>query len=103
MTGSTLTITTEERSSRISVGNSLSTSAQSSAPVKRASRMLGIIKKATTNKTENFTINTFIPLYKSMVDPTQFWFPMFKGCSRTRKGTEKSNKDDQGMERLLHY
>ncbi|CAM4712428.1 unnamed protein product [Lepidochelys kempii] len=73
---SKLAVTTQERDLGVTVDSSLRTSTQCAATVKKANRMLGIIKKGIDNKTENITL----PLYKSMVCPhleycVQMWSP----------------------------
>ncbi|CAM4594941.1 unnamed protein product [Lepidochelys kempii] len=76
MMGSKLAVTTQERDLGVIVDSSLKTSTQCAAAVKKANRLLDIIKKGIDNKTENITL----PLYKYMVHPhleycVQMWLP----------------------------
>ncbi|EMP36995.1 hypothetical protein UY3_05796, partial [Chelonia mydas] len=65
MMGSELAVTIQERDLGVIVESSLKTSTQCAAAVKKANRILGIIKKGIDNKTDNI----ILPLYKFMVCP----------------------------------
>uniref|UniRef100_A0A8C3HZR7 Reverse transcriptase domain-containing protein n=1 Tax=Chrysemys picta bellii TaxID=8478 RepID=A0A8C3HZR7_CHRPI len=64
MMGANLTTTNQEKDLGVIVDSSLKTSTQCAEAVKKANRMLGIIKKGIENKE-----NILLPLYKSMVLP----------------------------------
>uniref|UniRef100_A0A8C3SII8 Activating signal cointegrator 1 complex subunit 2 n=1 Tax=Chelydra serpentina TaxID=8475 RepID=A0A8C3SII8_CHESE len=77
--GSKLAVTTQERDLGVIVGSSLKTSTQCAAAVKKANRILGIVKKGVDKKIENI----ILPLYKFMVNPhfeycVQMWLPHLK-------------------------
>uniref|UniRef100_A0A8C3H706 Reverse transcriptase domain-containing protein n=1 Tax=Chrysemys picta bellii TaxID=8478 RepID=A0A8C3H706_CHRPI len=65
MMGANLATTSQEKDLGVIVDSSLKMSTQCAEAVKKANRMLGIIKKGIENKTENI----LLPLYKSMVCP----------------------------------
>uniref|UniRef100_K7F0M2 Reverse transcriptase domain-containing protein n=1 Tax=Pelodiscus sinensis TaxID=13735 RepID=K7F0M2_PELSI len=79
MMGANLATTNQERDLGVIVDSSLKTSTQCAVVVKKANRMLGIIRKGIENKTQNI----LLPLYKTMVRPhleycVQMWSPHLK-------------------------
>ncbi|CAM4694163.1 unnamed protein product [Caretta caretta] len=75
--GANLATTNQEKDLGVIMDSSLKTSMQCAEAVKKANRMLGIIKKGIENKTENI----LLPLYKSMEHPhleycVQMWSPL---------------------------
>ncbi|CAM4645910.1 unnamed protein product [Lepidochelys kempii] len=92
MMGANLATTNQEKDLGVIVDSSLKTSTQCAVAVKKANRMLGIIKKGIENKLENI----LLPLYKSMVLPhleccIQMWSPSQKRYTGISKGSEKGN------------
>ncbi|CAM5152026.1 unnamed protein product [Natator depressus] len=100
MMGSKLVVTTQKRDLGVIVDSSLKTSTQCAVAVKKANRMLGIIKKGIDNKTENI----ILPLYKSMVHPhldycVQMWLPhLKKDTLELEKVQKRATKIIRGME-----
>ncbi|CAM4653692.1 unnamed protein product [Lepidochelys kempii] len=99
--GSNLATTNQERDLGVIVDSSLNTSMQC-AVVKKANRMLGIIKKGIENKMENI----LLPLYKSMVCPhleycIQMWSPhLKKDIVALEKVQRRATKMISGLERV---
>uniref|UniRef100_K7EYK2 Reverse transcriptase domain-containing protein n=2 Tax=Pelodiscus sinensis TaxID=13735 RepID=K7EYK2_PELSI len=98
MMGANLATTNQERDLGVIVDSSLKTSTQSAAAVKKANRMLGIIRKGIENKTQNI----LLPLYKTMVRPhleycVQMWSPHLKkdilALERVQKRATKMIRD----------
>uniref|UniRef100_K7EXW6 Reverse transcriptase domain-containing protein n=1 Tax=Pelodiscus sinensis TaxID=13735 RepID=K7EXW6_PELSI len=98
MMGANLATTNQERDLGVIVDSSLKTSTQSAATVKKANRMLGIIRKGIENKTQNI----LLPLYKTMVRPhleycVQMWSPHLKkdilALERVQKRATKMIRD----------
>ncbi|CAM4413494.1 unnamed protein product, partial [Caretta caretta] len=100
MTGANLATTNQERDLGVIVDSSLKTSMQYAVAVKKANRMLGIIKKGIENK----TVNILLPLYKSMVCPhleycIQKWFPhLKKDTLALEKVQRRATKMIRGLE-----
>ena len=85
--GSELSVTDQERDLGLLVDSSMKVSIQCAAAVKKASSMLGIIKKGTENKTANI----IMPLYKTLVMLHLEHCAPQKRHNGTGKGAEESN------------
>uniref|UniRef100_K7F1Z4 Reverse transcriptase domain-containing protein n=1 Tax=Pelodiscus sinensis TaxID=13735 RepID=K7F1Z4_PELSI len=97
-----LATTNQERDRGVIVDSSLKTSTQSAAAVKKANRMLGIIRKGIENKTQNI----LLPLYKTMVHPhleycVQMWSPhLKKDLLALERVQKRATKVIRGLERV---
>uniref|UniRef100_A0A452HI16 Reverse transcriptase domain-containing protein n=1 Tax=Gopherus agassizii TaxID=38772 RepID=A0A452HI16_9SAUR len=102
MMGANLATTSQEKDLGVIVDSSLKMSTQCAEAVKKANRMLGIIKKGIENKTENI----LLPLYKSMVCPhleycVQMWSPhLKKDILALEKVQKRATKMIRGLERV---
>ncbi|CAM5132666.1 unnamed protein product [Eretmochelys imbricata] len=100
MMGANLVTTNQERDLRVIMDSSLKMSMQCAAAVKKANRMLRIIKKGIENKLENI----LLPLYKSMVRPhleycVQMWSPhLKKDILALEKVQRRATKMIRGLE-----
>ncbi|CAM5124383.1 unnamed protein product, partial [Natator depressus] len=90
----------QEKDLGVIVDSSLKTSTQCAAAVKKANRMVGIIKKGIENKTENI----LLPFYKSMVHPhleycVQMWsHHLKKDILALEKFQKRATKMIRGLE-----
>uniref|UniRef100_A0A8C8SCV0 Reverse transcriptase domain-containing protein n=1 Tax=Pelusios castaneus TaxID=367368 RepID=A0A8C8SCV0_9SAUR len=100
MMGANLATTSQEKDLGVIVDSSLKMSVQCAEAVKKANRMLGIIKKGIENK----TANVLLPLYKSMVRPhleycVQMWSPhLKKDILALEKVQKRATKMIRGLE-----
>uniref|UniRef100_A0A8C3FA90 Reverse transcriptase domain-containing protein n=1 Tax=Chrysemys picta bellii TaxID=8478 RepID=A0A8C3FA90_CHRPI len=98
MMGANLATTSQEKDLGVIVDSSLKTSTQCAEAVKKANRMLGIIKKGIEN--------ILLPLYKSMVRPhleycIQMWSPhLKKDILALEKVQKRATKMIKGLERV---
>uniref|UniRef100_K7EYK1 Reverse transcriptase domain-containing protein n=1 Tax=Pelodiscus sinensis TaxID=13735 RepID=K7EYK1_PELSI len=102
MMGANLATSNQERDLGVIMASSLKMSTQCAEAVKKANRVLGIIKKGTENKMKNI----LLPLYKSMVRPhleycVQMWSPhLKKDILALEKVQRKATKMIRGLERV---
>ncbi|KAG6933171.1 hypothetical protein G0U57_019969 [Chelydra serpentina] len=101
MMGANLATTNQEKDLGVIVDSSLKTSMQCAAAVKKANRMLGIIKKGIENKMDNI----LLPLYKSIVRPhleyrVQLWSHLKKDILALEKVQRRATKMIRGLERV---
>uniref|UniRef100_K7F105 Reverse transcriptase domain-containing protein n=1 Tax=Pelodiscus sinensis TaxID=13735 RepID=K7F105_PELSI len=102
MMGANLAMTNQERDLGVIVDSSLKTSTQRAAAVKKANRMLGIIRKGIENKTQKI----LLPLYKTMVRPhleycVQMWSPhLKKDILALERVQKRATKMIRGLERV---
>ncbi|CAM5108054.1 unnamed protein product, partial [Natator depressus] len=102
MMGANLATTNQEKDLGVIVDSSLKMSMHCAAAVKKAIRMLGIIKKGIENKTETI----LLPLYRSMVCShleycIQMWSPRLKkDILALEKVPKRATKMIRGLERV---